>query len=481
MLRILCIYFSLSLCLLPNCIYNLFGRNVTTEQILFHISLGMDGVKGTDSSIIFPILKTALLPLLIIIVYLLFSFFLKRITKKYSNYKKSSFLRNIDQSVRSKKTPLFMIAFALIFLSLKTDIVNFIRVNTGRDFFSTMYMPPSQVSLQEPKNKKNLLIIYVESLEDNLKNKKLYGADLIEPIDAIKGIGVPKLYPAPGTGWSIAGMMSSQCAIPLKLHYGNFPHESGSFLPNVTCLSDILKGYGYKQYFLAGHHLGLSGTGNFYKSHGYDVIIGQEEWKEKNLSSDLFTGFGGGLNDDTLLAEAKKVIIENNKRNELYSLALITLDTHAKEGFPSPRCSSEEQSSGFRGAFRCSSKFVANFVNELQSENLLKNTVIILMGDHPFMESPDKSDLFPNPRYVYIKFIDPEQRMVTRDTMTHFDVPPSLLDLLGFLKDNQTKFGLGFSAFADIDKDSYEKYFKQVTHQKILYHSTVYDSFFFSR
>lgn len=465
MFKIFFIYFSFCLFLVPRCIYSLFGKNVTLEQILYHMSLGMNGVKGTDISIAIPVLNTVLLPLLFLIFYALF-------------LKKNLFFRRIGTLMQSKKMIVVLFVFSVGYMCAKTNVADFVRLTFGKDYFSDVYSNPNKISFKNPTQKYNLLLIYVESLENNLTNKKIFNTNLIQPIDDLNGIKVPHLYPAPGTGWSIAGMMSSQCAVPLKLHFGYFPHKNGNFLPNLVCLGDILKNFGYKQYFLAGHDLGLSGTGNFYHNHGYDDSIGKKEWFDKNLPSTLFTGFGEGLHDDTLLNEAKKIIIANNNAHTNFNLTLITLDTHAKEGFPSPQCTHTEKTSGFRGVFQCSSSFVADFINDLESKHLLDNTVVVLMGDHPFMESPEKVGLFPNPRDVYMKLIYPDHtRLPMRDTMTHFDVAPTILDLMGFMNSSETKFGLGFSVFADTNKVDYAKHFATVTSKTILYHSSIYDSF----
>jgi phosphoglycerol transferase len=85
------------------------------------------------------------------------------------------------------------------------------------------------------------------------------------------------IIPAPGTNWSIAGMVASLCSVPLKPYYGNNMGSKSRFLPSLTCLGDILKAQGYEQYFITGPKLKFSGMDTFYLDHGYDVTIGRDE------------------------------------------------------------------------------------------------------------------------------------------------------------------------------------------------------------
>jgi arylsulfatase A-like enzyme len=60
--------------------------------------------------------------------------------------------------------------------------------------------------------------------------------------------------------------------------------------------------------------------------------------------------------------------------------------------------------------------------------------------------------------------------------MTHFDVAPTVLDLLG-LGSPDRRFGLGVSLFADISADTYAAHQQQVLSESILSNSPTYDAF----
>ncbi|MBX4389135.1 hypothetical protein K4H03_23960, partial [Mycobacterium tuberculosis] len=77
----------------------------------------------------------------------------------------------------------------------------------------------------------------------------------------------------PGTDYTIAGMVASQCGIPLFAPFeGNASASVSSFFPQNICLGDILKNSGYENYFVQGANLRFAGKDVFLKSHGFDHL-----------------------------------------------------------------------------------------------------------------------------------------------------------------------------------------------------------------
>jgi hypothetical protein len=99
------------------------------------------------------------------------------------------------------------------------------------------------------------------------------------------------------------------------------------------------------------------------------------------------------------------------------------------------------------------------------------------MGDHPFMNSMKQSVQFRGDRHVYFKILSPLERLPARTAMTHFDVTPSLLDLLGLTHGKDTRFGLGISLFSTISAEAYERHLQAVTDESILNKSPTYEAF----
>lgn len=464
------VFISIFLCLSVRWLARTFGGDVSTEQIIFHF---FSGLGGTDISLIIRfIMMVVVMSIIITIIWFLINCALKARLFLWPQYIKTIYI-----FIDTNKAYLFLLLITLMHVSDKIHFLSFLKAIKGEDRFTNYYIDPKKITYLNPITKKNLIIIYFESLEYNLRNSQIHGSNLIKSIDDLKGVNILTFPSAPGTNWSIAGIMASQCAVPLKPLYYNTLNTKDTFLPGLTCLGDILKRYGYIQYFLTGTKLRFAGTDKFFKNHGYDFMYGRNEWRKQGINQKLFTGWGEGVHDDLLLTEAKKIIAKNVALKQPYNLTLFTSDTHPSEGYYSDQCLPQEKTSGFRGAFKCSSRFLADFIKDLEANNLLINTTIIIMGDHPFMANQEQTALFPNPRNVYFKIIDADNKAPTRNSMTHFDVAPTILNLLGLINDQDDHFGLGISLFSTISAKNYKTHLTKVTNKDILNHSSIYDAF----
>ena len=472
--RFFAIFLAIALVSLPPWLHQNFGKTVLFDNVIFHMLIGTDALIGTDHQIIQSFINEVILLSLGIALLVEFALF---VLKKYEHKKLMYYTCLLEK--KSILAGIFLVAAIDSGFSLGATQYVYQQA-ASKDYFSAYYTRPGLV-LNHNSKKKNLIILYVESLEQTLTNKELFGKNLIETIDDLPGITVKKFVAAPGTGWTIAGMVASQCAIPLKPPpFTNRISRINYFLPNLTCIGDILASQGYNQYVFVGSDLNFAKVDTFYKNHGYQYLHGLHEFANEGMSPSLFTGWGKGLNDDTVLDEAFKHIIKAAKSTKPFNVVIITSDNHTPNGMPSPRCRQTEKDNGFIGAYQCSSRFVAAFIKKLQDSGVLKNTTLILMGDHPFMAKPEYAKYFPNPRYVYFKIIDPNfKKEPTRDTMTHFDVAPTILDLLNIHTSTAQKFGLGVSIFADKSQTPYKKLFDAVTNQSILNPSKTYDSFWY--
>jgi phosphoglycerol transferase len=461
---------------MPFWIFGTFGGGITIEQMIFHLMSGAEGVAGADitlkrSFILTNLVAPLLFPLLLIAVTIL-------ITKISDEGK-----RLIIDKWSGRLCLLFFMASASVF-ACKINLYQYIRSRFGKDTFSGLYADPARLQFRKPSQKKNLLLVYVESLECDMAHLGPTGINAIKPLEDLPGYQVKNFVQAPGTGWSIAGMVSSQAGVPLKPFYfdeaGNYALKS--YFPNLTSLGDILARDGYVQYFLVGPDIRFSGMNKFYYGHGCNYAIGLDEWLSRGLDRSLFTGWGDGLHDDTLLDEAYRIIASNRSAKRPFAITIMTTDTHFPDGYPSAKCDSLEAHESFIGAFKYTSRYLAGFINRLISEGLLENTEIIIMGDHLFMASDDQlKQYFSKNRRVFFKMITADHRKPKREVMTHFDVAPTILDLLGKLKDPDAYYGLGVSLFSSIPPAEYDRHLRKVMSDEILSPSIVYDSFWSTR
>ena len=77
-----------------------------------------------------------------------------------------------------------------------------------------------------------------------------------------------------GTEWTVAGIVASQCGIPILpigLLKENDHLKLGKFLHKKTCVSDIFHKNNYENIFLLGHQSKFGGLDIFLESHNYKI------------------------------------------------------------------------------------------------------------------------------------------------------------------------------------------------------------------
>ena len=125
-----------------------------------------------------------------------------------------------------------------------------------------------------------------------------------------------------------------------------------------------------------------------------------------------------------------------------FALALLTLDTHGPYGFPSASCGPNTDE-GLLFAIRCADRMLAEFISEVRRRH--PDAVVALLSDHlgnfNDLRRPAPPDDQRRLRFtVWGEGIEPA---TINRRGTHFDVTPTLLDMLGFA--NWTELGLGAS------------------------------------
>jgi len=157
-----------------------------------------------------------------------------------------------------------------------------------------------------------------------------------------------------------------------------------------------------------------------------------------------------GLYDDDLLMLAKRKLEELHAKGQKFNLTITTIDTHGPDGHYSKFCKAHGAKE-FEDIITCTSNQVADFVNFMQKKNYLKDTQVVIIGDHLAMENPVYGKLHQaKPRLIYNKFIGRQQFEKNREDILPFDMLPSILEFIGFSVDGG-KLGLGVTAFSKVD------------------------------
>lgn len=345
------------------------------------------------------------------------------------------------------------ILVGLAFLLNQFSVFSLAAARLGEDRFASAFVDPDHIRLED-RQRRNLILIYVESMEDGYGDAHLFDHDLLAPLRQLGGVSFASYRPAAGTTWTMASIVATQCGIPLSV-YSEYDfkrtRKSRDFLAGATCLGDLLKARGYQNVFLGGAPLSFSGKGVFLKDHGYSETFGREEWEMLGLPGGQFGPWG--LHDDGLLDQARRKLESLHASGQNFNLTLLTLDTHNPRGFLSQRCR-DQGATDFEGIVGCTSRQVAAFVRHVKDMGYLKDTVVVVLGDHLAVPNPAYDKLQASERKIFNLFVAQPAVRPNRGDISPFDMYPTLSDLVG-MRVPGGRLAMGVSGVSDtVDADS---------------------------
>ncbi len=319
------------------------------------------------------------------------------------------------------------------------------------DFYEKHYVDAKKISIKAPEIKKNLILIFMESMEFTFANKRIFKENLIPELIQLsdKNISFTKHlqgYFQDNTQMSLVATMTGLPSRALFINRNLQPNRVGiglkKYLPKVYSLSEILKDNGYTTTFIQGGNIYFSGAKTFLQQHGFDFIYGREELK-KEFDNKVETN-PWGVEDKLTFDFLKKEILNNSKTNVPFFFTMFTINTHFYE--PS---SIDEDITNIKQA----SKLIDDFINWCNKQSFIKDTTIIIVGDHLRMKDKLNQFLDENydERYIYNTFINTvySNSKINRDrTFSQIDLFPTILEAIGF-KVEGSKLGLGTSLFSD--------------------------------
>ena len=340
--------------------------------------------------------------------------------------------------------------------------------------YETEYIFPQNLTYHFPAQKRNLIVIYLESGEEN------YATDLETNIIpnisrlAQNNLSFEGFHQIVYQDYTIAAMIESMCAVPYRGSKLKGYEGYQNFLTSLVCYPEILQKNGYETVFIKGADIDFARTGLFMRAHGFDVAMGASELNEKYAYplKENKGGFGG-YNDATLYKMVKEELLRLSENSKPFFLSFLTLDTHAPDYFLSPVC--KDNALGKKDIVLCGDKMLADFIGWLEAQPFYENTTVVVLGDHP---ETGINRLYPklqNRRIInFVLNPSPDFQKVVHTGWTTLDVAPTVLNAAGISFDEKG-FGLGRSLFSD-KQTLYEKFGRKLE-TELLKSSHVYDSF----
>jgi phosphoglycerol transferase len=349
--------------------------------------------------------------------------------------------------VALRAAPPLALALAAGMLLAQFSVFSYAAAQFGPDRFAQAFVEPKGVPLQVGAHRRNLVLVYAESLEETYGDARLFGRDLLAATRTLGGRSYACYRPMPGATWTMAAMVATQCGVPLKVYSeADVRHRPGhkSFLAGATCLGDLLQAQGWRNVFLGGAPLSFAGKGAFLRDHGYAEAWGRDEWERAGLRAEELNEWG--LHDSALYERALARLAQLHAAGQPFNLTLLTMDTHNPHGFMSPACR-RRGAHDFTGIVRCAGEQLADFVREARRRGYLQDTVVVVIGDHLAMPNPAWDQLQPagSRRTMFNLFLGQGLPAANTDELLPFDLFPTLLELAGF-DVRGDRLGLGYSA-----------------------------------
>ena len=303
------------------------------------------------------------------------------------------------------------------------------------------------VITKHPSRQKNILYIYLESLERTYR-------DIPATAHAFKqfasyedeALSFNQLHQSYGLNYTAAGMVGTQCGVPLvpnglrniRKQVRNVSENQTlkfkGFMGNIVCLGDILSEDGYIGSYVNGSDTAVFSKGLLFNSHGWkrtfgiNNLPGTREEKYENP---------WGLNDDTVFEYAEKELEYLASTNRPFMMSMLTISTHGPDAFLDEDCNyPNEVDSGIPAAIFCSGQHVKKLLMKLDELNIRDDTIVVLLSDHLAMKNTLKKDLkiakLNGLRRQYAAILGTESNLVVSKVGTTMDLYPTILEVLGY-------------------------------------------------
>ena len=390
-------------------------------------------------------------------------------------------------------TPLCLAVCAglLLYGFFSMDLGGYLRDRTTEsNYIEKNYIPPEETALTFPARKRNLIFLYLESMESTFADAGHGGAFPVNYIPELTRLaeenisfsgpegGVNGGYAPPGTTWTAGAMFAQVSGLPLKIPIsGNEMDTQFSFFPKVRTLGDILRDEGYRQALLIGSDATFGGRRLLFQEHGgyemWDHPYAQEQgWIPEDYS------VWWGYEDEKLFQFAREQLTELSAGDRPFNLTMLTVDTHFPDGYRCRLCREDFGEDQYANVLSCSSRQVDAFLSWVKEQPFYENTTVVVMGDHPTMDADFSASVdAAYQRKTYAVILNPADGLSdpgVRREYTTFDLFPTTLAALG-VEIEGDRLGLGVDLFSET-KTLLEKDGREEMDRQLRYHSSFIDS-----
>lgn len=359
--------------------------------------------------------------------------------------------------------------------------------------FEEYYVSPDSTKISFPETKRNLIYIYLESMETSYFSKEEGGGQEFNAIPELYDLADKNVNfsqndsvgggrDISGATWTVGAMVSQTSGIPLRSNmdidgneWGNF---FSSFLPGVKSITNVLSENGYYQSLMVGSDSTYGGRRQYFEQHCLDKVFDYFTAVEDGIIPEGYWQWWG-MEDKYLYTYAKQELTEISKSEEPFAFTMLTVDSHHVDGYKCSECGDEYETQ-YSNVLSCASKQLDEFIKWIKKQPFYKNTTIIITGDHCTMDNQYISDNVDEEytRRLYNCFINPAVEPINEKNreFVSFDMFPTTLGALGCTIEGN-RLGLGTNLFSE-EETLTEKLGYEYLDEELVKTSNYYDKTF---
>ena len=446
-----------------------YWKTLQIDEIIYHLTAPLE---GTGGNVINGFIAQCVVPTVVIMILIAVLTIYAQRYRWYNIFLLVEYLAAILITV-------FVVRNAWTRLDIGTYLKN---QNSGSDFIETKYVDPDDVEITFPEQKRNLIYIFMESMEMTYADQESGGAFDKNVIPELTQMAMENEdfsgtknelnggYVVPGATFTMGGLFAQTSGLPLQVGLKatifdgngsmNEMNTQDHFFPSITTIGDILEEQGYNQVFFIGSDAAFAGRDLYFEEHGdykiKDLIYAEKKgWIRKSELDNTW-----GMFDWRLFEHAKDEILSLAEKDEPFNMTLLTVDTHFEDGYICEHCDDAFGDNRYANVIACSSRQVTEFVQWIMEQDFYENTTIVLCGDHTTMDSNFCNNVDDDyNRRVYTTFINSAvspQSVSAYRTYTTLDCFPTTLAAMGVQIEGD-RLGLGVNLFS-LEPTLYEVY-----------------------
>lgn len=430
-------------------------QGVPWGQLLYHLHTPLEGT-GIDS------IKE---PLITGIVIFATSFLITLL-----------FVLLLHKKQKDRRFGLVWSVFALVLLApnlvnfwIDFEIGDYLKFTSQKStIYEDYYVDARDVDLTFPETKRNLIYIFLESMELSYASKEVGGNMSENYIPEFTDLALNNItfsgddsklngpYAVNGATFTMGGLVAQTSGVPLNENIvsnstlnSTWSSES-NYLPGVYAIGDILHDQGYNQTFMIGSDGNFAGRSSYFNGHGnYKVFDYYSAVDAGYIDSDYYVWWG--YEDSKLIEYAKTELTDLASKGEPFNFTMLTADSHFVNGYYCDLCR-DEFSLQYSDVVACSSRQITSFLSWIREQDFYDNTTIVLCGDHCTMDSVylEKTNTKDFDRRMYFTIVNPDPSVSYTNVyrkFTSLDMYPTTLAAMGVTIPGD-RLGLGTNLFS---------------------------------